>query len=324
MNEKRPTVSIVIPTLNSGRTIRKCLDSIIGLDCPKDKLEIIIVDGGSVDDTLEIAKKYQVKVISIKKRGRGLAYNVGFKFAKGEYVAYLDSDAYASSNWINASLKGFEEDEKLGVVYNKNLAPEDSPFFQRCIDVLHSRGRGQANGAIYRKKALEDIGGFNQDVVYLQETELKNRLRVVGYRERFLDDGIIYHYPRSSIATYAQQCLESGIGVFQLLNQTGGWERMANLFLTALTPFVLILIAIFSLANEENFTFLFSIITLFVVSVFYGLIVYRTTEQRYRRWHYIILAVPLSYSARVTGFLGFIYGLMMHKAGDANEKKFIQ
>ena len=107
--------SFIIPTFNNGDLIKKCIDSIL---LNKLKKEIIIIDDGSTDDTAKICKRYQKKNSSIKyirQRNQGVsaARNKGVKIAKGDYIFFLDSDDYVSSNFleiVNKYLKKFNPD----------------------------------------------------------------------------------------------------------------------------------------------------------------------------------------------------------------------
>ena len=90
-NEK-PSLSLVIPTFNSAKTLEKCLDSIINQNYPHNKREIIIIDGGSTDKTIEIAKRYKTKIIfnrdTVEEKGRPL----GIDNAQGEIIGFIDAD----------------------------------------------------------------------------------------------------------------------------------------------------------------------------------------------------------------------------------------
>lgn len=88
------TISIVIPTLNEEKSIGRVLDAI-----PREKLkelgynvEVLVVDGGSKDKTVEIALRKGARVIIVRRRGYGLAYIMGFKYTKGDIIVTLDAD----------------------------------------------------------------------------------------------------------------------------------------------------------------------------------------------------------------------------------------
>jgi glycosyltransferase involved in cell wall biosynthesis len=95
------TVSIVTPTLNAASVLEKELKSVREQDYPQDKIEIIIADGGSTDDTLKIAKKYGAKVYKNPLKTGEAGKAVGVKKATGEFVALIDSDNFLpTKNWL--------------------------------------------------------------------------------------------------------------------------------------------------------------------------------------------------------------------------------
>src|SRR5215207_3330029 len=88
-----PLVSIIVPTLNQARFIEQTLASITGQNWPR--LELIVIDGGSTDGTREIVERYPVThFISEKDRGQADAINKGMRLAKGDILAWLNSDDY--------------------------------------------------------------------------------------------------------------------------------------------------------------------------------------------------------------------------------------
>lgn len=92
--DKLPTVSVVITTFNSQRTIRRCLSAVRKQNYPQKNIEILVVDGGSKDKTLEIAKRFGVRIISVPPEKQGAEYNkaVGVNSAANELLLLLDHD----------------------------------------------------------------------------------------------------------------------------------------------------------------------------------------------------------------------------------------
>ena len=116
-----PKVSIIVPAYNEGKNIALCLDSLLKLDYPKDKLEIIVVDDGSKDNTHKIAKKYQVhfpkvvKVFHQENKGKAAALNFGIEKANGIFVACMDADSITTPYVLKMLIPAFVDD-KTGAV----------------------------------------------------------------------------------------------------------------------------------------------------------------------------------------------------------------
>lgn len=111
-----PTLSIVIPTLNSAKTIGACLDSILRQDYPWEKIEVIIADGGSIDNTLDIVKtklsniNYRLLANPLKTGEAGKS--VGVKQARNEIIAFVDSDnILPQPNWLKRIVEPFQDKE---------------------------------------------------------------------------------------------------------------------------------------------------------------------------------------------------------------------
>lgn len=89
-----PSISVITPTFNSEKTIAKCLSSIRGQTYPQNKVKIIIIDGGSKDNTLSIIKKYDVRLLQVNPKEQNVEFNklTGIRKAKGEILLMLDHD----------------------------------------------------------------------------------------------------------------------------------------------------------------------------------------------------------------------------------------
>jgi glycosyltransferase involved in cell wall biosynthesis len=108
-----PKVSIVTPTLNSQRTLKECLESIGHQNYPGD-LEIIIADGGSSDGTIKIAESFGAKIVNNKLRTGEAGKAVGVKVAKGEIIAFVDSDNILPSvGWLKSLVEPYLLDDEI-------------------------------------------------------------------------------------------------------------------------------------------------------------------------------------------------------------------
>lgn len=118
-------LSIILPTYNNERTIEECLESIF-MQKTKEKFEVLFIDGGSSDKTLEIAGKYPVKILNNPKRNEEAARILGIKVVKGEIVGFVDADnILEGEDWIEKMLEPFKDKsiafaDTLYYTYRKN------------------------------------------------------------------------------------------------------------------------------------------------------------------------------------------------------------
>lgn len=134
------SISIIIPTFNSAKTLSQCLDSIFIQDYPRDKLEVIIADGGSGDNTLDIVKQFmdkgsmQARVCENPLKTGEAGKAAGLKKARNEIAAFVDSDnILPDSHWLSDMVKPFSDPEiiaaePLGYIYR----PADGFITRYC------------------------------------------------------------------------------------------------------------------------------------------------------------------------------------------------
>lgn len=129
-----PKVSIVIPTYNSEEYIDACLRSISKQDYPKNKLEVLVVDGGSTDNTREIAMRYRVKIIHNPKRLAEPAKTLGFKHSTGDLFMYFDSDAeFVSKNWLKLLVTPLVKDPSISGSFTRFTPKKTQTAFGRYV-----------------------------------------------------------------------------------------------------------------------------------------------------------------------------------------------
>lgn len=131
-----PAISIIIATFNSAQTLPLVLESIMRQTFPRDKIEVFIVDGGSTDETLHIAKKYNGVVINNPKIEPVSAKLLGYVHAKGDYIVYLDADEVIDNpNSLTLKHSIFKSDERIKAVIGSGYKnPKNASFSTSYIN----------------------------------------------------------------------------------------------------------------------------------------------------------------------------------------------
>ena len=128
-----PLVSIVVPSFNQGQFIEDTLISILGQDYPR--LEVLVMDGGSTDSTLEILGRYKnrIQYISEPDEGQSSAINKGFRLARGEIVGWLNSDdLYMFRNTISQAVASFSHSSRPDIVFGDYIRINEANRFLRA------------------------------------------------------------------------------------------------------------------------------------------------------------------------------------------------
>ena len=114
--------SIIIPNYNEEKYIKRCLDSIFNQTMNKGKYEVIVIDDGSTDKSIEIIKQYDVKLLNSNRLGAGGARNKGLDIASGKYIILLDGDDYLYENDVLEKLdKKLDNQDIVFVKYKQIL-----------------------------------------------------------------------------------------------------------------------------------------------------------------------------------------------------------
>ena len=127
--KKNILLSIITPTLNNHKDLRNFLNSIKKQKFPKSKLEVIIADGGSTDDTLEIAKEFKVKIIQNREKFADIGVNLGMEHARGEIFMVLAADnIFRNSDALNKIVQIFENPSITAVFPKHAYKKEDTSY----------------------------------------------------------------------------------------------------------------------------------------------------------------------------------------------------
>jgi glycosyltransferase involved in cell wall biosynthesis len=221
-------VSVVIPTLNCESTMEECIKSIYANhDAPP--FEVIIVDGGSRDNTVDIAQKYGVRIYTSPKP-QSRQRNLGISMAAGDIIAFTDSDCRVKSDWLSVLYEHFR-DGTIASVGGPNLTPDDDPFLARCFGALMESVLGSAgvrNTAVYRairqvehnppvnsavrKRILDEVGGFAADFAVAEDVMLDAKICEKGYKLVYDPRMIVWHHRRRTLSGFVKQLVGYGRG----------------------------------------------------------------------------------------------------------------
>lgn len=183
---KNPMVSIIIPMFNAADTIDSCITHLMDLRYPKERLEIIVVNNGSTDDSASITEDYPVKVIS--KIGGTIASvrNYGASFAKGEVYGFIDSDCAVFKDWLVSALRQLEKPEvaATGAGY---VAPENYSWVEKAwlYESEHKPFETDfipSGNFIVKADVFNSIGGFNDELTTCEDAEIGLRINKYGYK----------------------------------------------------------------------------------------------------------------------------------------------
>ena len=225
-------ISIIIPILNEEKYIEKCLDSIIDSDYPKESMEILLIDGGSQDKTIEIIKTYQQKYSFLKllhnpKKIVPIAMNIGIQEAKGKYIIRLDAHSFYPKEYFSKLIKYHHKlnaDNVGGIVKtdvkNKTIKANSIKFV-----LSHPLGVGNSDFRVgvdevkevdtvpfgcYPKSVFKKYGLYNERLVRNQDIELNKRIINGGGKIYLVPDIECTYYARENFTDLAKNNFANG------------------------------------------------------------------------------------------------------------------
>jgi len=310
--ENLPLVSVIIPCRNEEKFISRCLDSIVTNDYPKEKLEVLIIDGMSDDKTREIIDGYikqysYIKLLDNHKKFTPFALNIGVKESKGEIIIRMDAHSTYKKDYISTCIKYLNEydADNIGGIWKiipreKTLVAKSIAFASSSIfgagDAYYRRGySGEPRwvdtvfGGCYKKEVFDKIGLFNENLLRSQDMEFNLRLRKAGGKILLVPDIVSYYYPKSNLKDFFLHNFEDGI-----------WAICPLKFIRMPLKLRHYIPLIFVLTLPLNIWFYIPL------SLFFSLqIAFREKDFR------LFLVMPLAFGARHIGYgLGSIIGLI--------------
>ncbi|RJQ25094.1 glycosyltransferase family 2 protein [Candidatus Parcubacteria bacterium] len=219
-----PKVSVIIPNWNGKHLLEICLPSLLKQTF-KD-FEVIVVDNGSMDGSVEFVKKeyHRFKIIELDKNiGFAPAVNIGIKEAGGEYIVLINNDTKVDKDCLKFLAKAAEDHPEVGMVAAKMLSfyePEKIDSAGDYIDAVghaNNIGLGEKDGqkynkagnvflvtgggGLFKKAVFEKVGFFDEDYfAYFEDVDLCLRAQMTGFKGWYQPQAIIYHIHKATSA----------------------------------------------------------------------------------------------------------------------------
>ncbi len=214
-----PFVSIIIVNLNGLPLLGDCLKSLYAQNYPPHRVEIILVDNGSSDGSVNFIRE-EFPEVRVLEAGRNLGFaggnNLGARYAQGDYLAFINNDSVADPNWLNCLVETLATYAEYVCAASKVLTEDGGEIdfigpalniYGRAFQIYEglpvSLGYGEeikeilapcGNGMLIRRDVFLDAGGFDEDyIAYYEDVDLGWRLWLYGYKVIFVPQAILYH-----------------------------------------------------------------------------------------------------------------------------------
>lgn len=252
--QENPLISVIVPVFNEARFIRSFMQCLLQQDYPKDKVQVLLVDGGSQDDTLQILQKFALEhpnlhILSNPHRFVPQALNLGLEKASGQVIVRMDVHASYPGDYLSCLVQGLQDTgaDNVGGIWQ--TLPGAKGKMAKGIALALSSPFG-VGGALYRigakmqtplevdtvpfgcyqKEVFERIGRFDEDLLRNQDDELNARLIQAGGKIVLLPWVKIGYYARSSLASLARKMYQYGYYkplVSKKLGRPATWRQLA-------------------------------------------------------------------------------------------------
>lgn len=325
-SKELPLVSIVIPMYNEEGFIEECLNTVIEQDYPKNKMELLVIDGMSTDKSAEIVKKWIpkypfIRLLKNPKRIIPAAMNMGITNAQGEIIIRLDAHSYFAKDYVSKCVEYLLK-TRVGVVGGpKRTVGKD--YVGRVISaaVTSLFGIGPATAQIKKERFVDSVpfggaaykstiikaGGYDEALVTNEDYDLQQRIRKQGGKVLVTPEIKLYYRARGSFAGLWNQYFKYGFYKLVLLKKAPDTTLIIHL-IPGIFVFSLIITGVLGLIFQGLLYLFLYILGLYaVINLASSILVAR------RQGWTVVLLLPLAYATIHFAYgLGFMVSVIKH------------
>lgn len=207
-----PLVSVIVPAYNEENTIIKTLESILNLDYPNEKLEVLVMNDGSKDNTEEVVNNFikkhkdrDIKLITKPNAGKAVCLNRGMRMLRGEYFACLDADSFVDRNALKRILRIHLKDKDLAIVTPVLRVHKPRNWIQKfqrieylasmvvikLMSYMDTNFIAPGPFSVYKTDIIRKLGGFDEDNL-VEDQEIAYKAQKAHYRIRQCSRAFVY------------------------------------------------------------------------------------------------------------------------------------
>lgn len=226
-----PFISIIVPVYNDPDGVRTTLESLLELDYPTDRYEILVVDNDSTDETPETIQSYVDEYPHVRHlleqevQSSYAARNTAIEAARGEVFAFIDADMHVDADWLDRVAAELDDsgadymgcDVELYFPGDRTLA--DKFDLLRGFDIdryVNDLQFAPTCCLVVRREVMETVGTFDERLVSSGDLEFGNRVAAAGFDIHYASDITMYHPTRSSLRSNIKKAARIGRGRYQL------------------------------------------------------------------------------------------------------------
>ncbi|HBE8722468.1 glycosyltransferase family 2 protein [Clostridioides difficile] len=229
--DEYPMISILVPAHNEAKVIGRTVESLLLLNYPKSKMELIVINDNSSDNSKEILENikdrynnYNFTIINTDSltdgKGKSNALNIGYTISKGDFIAVYDADNTPDKNALRYLVQTIVMDDELGAVIgkfrtrnkNKNLLTKFINIETLSFQWMSQAGRWQlfnlctipGTNFILRRSIIEEIGGWDSKAI-AEDTEISFRIYKLGYKIKLVPQSITWEQEPETVKVWIKQ-----------------------------------------------------------------------------------------------------------------------